>query len=70
MPRSDILGIFLFKEETMTKKEVYFFQYCLKCKHYAEDEDEDPCNECLTYPSNEDSHKPINYEEAGGKKNG
>lgn len=54
----------------MTKKEVYFFQYCPKCKHYAEDEGEDPCNECLTYPSNEDSHKPINYEEAGGKKNG
>lgn len=42
-------------------KEVYFKFYCDKCEHYEVDEVEDPCNECLTFGSNIDSHKPINY---------
>ena len=44
-------------------KEVYFDQYCEKCIHFKEDEGKDPCDECLTYPMNEYSHKPIKYEE-------
>lgn len=44
-------------------KEVYFNQYCSSCIHKDVDEKDDPCDECLTYPSNENSHKPINYKE-------
>ncbi|MEG1523859.1 MAG: hypothetical protein RR475_02405 [Clostridia bacterium] len=44
-------------------KEVYFDQYCHTCKHDAEPEDSDACNECLNNPSNVDSHKPVNWEE-------
>ena len=44
-------------------KEVYFHQYCPTCKHLKTDEREEPCNECLTYPENTYSHKPINWEE-------
>ena len=44
-------------------KEVYFYEYCSKCKHKDKKEEEDPCCECLEYPVNENSHKPIKYEE-------
>lgn len=47
----------------MNQKEVYFDQWCPKCKHQAVDETKDPCNECLDYSWNEDSHKPVNFEE-------
>ena len=46
----------------MTTKEVYFSQYCVTCKHKDLKEEEDPCDECLSNPSNEDSHKPVRYE--------
>lgn len=42
-------------------KEVYFDQYCKKCKYSDLDEAEDPCDECLSHPTNIYSHKPINY---------
>lgn len=45
-------------------KEVFYYKYCTKCKHFKTPETEEPCNECLTYPSNEYSHKPIKFEEA------
>jgi predicted DCC family thiol-disulfide oxidoreductase YuxK len=48
--------------ETKTKI-VYFDQYCPLCKHTSVSETEDPCNECLTYPVNIESHKPVNFEE-------
>lgn len=50
------------------KKEVYYYQYCDTCiyKNYGEDV-ESPCDECLTYPYNENSHKPKMYKE--GKPN-
>lgn len=44
-------------------KEVYFNEYCKKCKHEKLPEDETPCDECLTYPFNVESHKPIKFEE-------
>ena len=44
-------------------KFVDFYEYCPKCKHFTLDDSDDPCNECLTYPANESSHKPINFEE-------
>ena len=44
------------------EKEVYFNQYCPKCKHKDVPETEDPCNECLTEPVNEYSHKPVRFD--------
>lgn len=52
----------------MADKEVYFHQYCNKCKHFGDDESSDICNDCLASPSNEDSHKPVNYKPAGSQK--
>ena len=45
----------------MATKEVYFNQYCSTCEYLSADDGVDPCNECLANPSNEDSHKPVNY---------
>ena len=44
-------------------KEVYFDEYCKKCKHCELEDLEDPCNECLTSPVNLYSHKPVKFEE-------
>lgn len=46
-----------------TEKEVYFNEYCDKCKYLETDDGEDPCNECLTNTVNTNSHKPINFKE-------
>ena len=43
------------------EKEVYFNQYCKTCKYCELKEVKDPCNDCLTEPSNINSHKPVNY---------
>ena len=45
-------------------KEVYFDQWCPKCKYKDTDEGEDPCDICLGYSSNANSHKPIEFKEA------
>lgn len=45
-------------------KEVYFDRYCLTCKYKDVPEEDDPCRECLTYPSNVESHKPVNWKSA------
>ena len=45
------------------QKEVYFDQYCKLCKYEKLDEATDPCYECLNYPVNSYSHKPVNFEE-------
>lgn len=47
----------------MAEKEVYYDLWCPKCKHFKTHEFEDPCDECLENPCNEDSHKPVNFEE-------
>ena len=44
-------------------KIVDFHKYCKKCKHRDKHESEDPCWDCLDQPVNEDSHKPIYFEE-------
>ena len=53
----------------MATKEVYFGEYCHLCKFYDYPEKDDPCDLCLGNPSNEDSHKPLYFEEAEGVKN-
>lgn len=41
-----------------------YFEYCKTCKYKDLDEAEEPCNECLTFPVNIDSRKPIKYTDA------
>lgn len=43
-------------------KEVYFHEYCKTCKHEKTEDKDDPCNDCLSEPTNLDSHKPVKYE--------
>lgn len=50
-------------------KEVYFGDYCPKCKYFDLSEDKEPCNECLSEPTNLYSHKPIKFEKASKRKN-
>lgn len=49
-------------------KIVDFNKYCPLCKHFDINEEKDPCNECLTEPTNIDSRKPINFVEDDTKK--
>lgn len=44
-------------------KEVEFDKYCPYCAHVNEFDGDDPCDECLANPVNQNSHKPINYKE-------
>lgn len=50
------------------KKLVEFDIYYVKCKYKRVSQSEEPCNTCLANPVNEDSHKPILWEET--EKNG
>lgn len=45
------------------EKFVNFRLYCPKCANYEVPQDEEPCNECLNYPTNRYSEKPVNYKE-------
>lgn len=44
-------------------KEVYFDQFCKKCVHRKENEQDDPCNECLSEPGIAFSHRPRYFKE-------
>ena len=46
-------------------KEVYFNKYCPWCKHeeISESDPNGPCWDCLEYPVNQDTHKPVKWEE-------
>lgn len=46
-----------------TVKEVRFDVWCSTCKNCAVKETDDPCNECLAQGCNEDSTKPILWEQ-------
>lgn len=43
-------------------KEVYFDRYCKTCKNFKKDENQEPCDECLSEPTNLHSHKPVKWE--------
>ena len=47
----------------ITTKEVRFDIWCAKCKHKDKAEGEEPCHDCLDYGGNEDSEKPVRFEE-------
>lgn len=46
-----------------TEKEVFYYQYCSDCMYWPLNEDDEPCDECLAHPFNENSHKPVNFKE-------
>jgi hypothetical protein len=45
-------------------KEVYFREYCPRCKFKERKEEQVPCCYCLEAPFNYASHKPEKFEEA------
>lgn len=47
-------------------KEVYFHKYCKYCQFGTQDESADPCWDCLQYPSNTESHKPVYFRPKDG----
>lgn len=49
------------------EKIVRFDQYCSKCQHKENAEDEDPCDKCLGHSAREDSHKPLYFKEVEEK---
>lgn len=49
--------------ENNTYKEVYFDEYCKTCEHFEKEAEEDPCYDCLSEPTNLNSHKPVKWEE-------
>lgn len=46
-------------------KEVYYHEYCPKCKHREVKNVEEPCDECLGEPLNWNTNRPVKYEEKG-----
>ena len=44
-------------------KEVYFHEYCKKCKYEKHKETDEPCAECLCEAVNWNTHRPVKYEE-------
>lgn len=66
--KSQALSFFVhFERRTMAMNEEYlevdFKKYCKTCKHKELGEKFDPCNECLDYGYNLNSHKPVMWEE-------
>ena len=44
-------------------KEVNYYEFCKKCKHYNLNEVKDPCNDCLGEFAREGTEKPLYFEE-------
>lgn len=42
-------------------KEVYFSEYCSKCRFKNIKENREPCDGCLEEGARIDSHRPINF---------
>ena len=45
-------------------KEVRYDIYCKSCEFFTCSASNDPCNECLGRPSNQDSKVPVNFKQA------
>lgn len=45
-----------------TYNEVHFHEFCKQCKYDRVKETEEPCDECMSEPTNLNSHKPVKYE--------
>lgn len=44
-------------------REVYFDKYCKLCVHKDKEENEEPCDECLTNPVNTNCQRPVMFKE-------
>lgn len=56
---------------TLREKEVFFDQYCCKCVHKSDKEDQKKCHFCLKSGKNWNSHKPVGFvENRQNRKNG
>lgn len=44
-------------------KEIWYDEYCHKCKHAKLKEDDEPCCDCLSFPIGFWTHKPLYFEE-------
>ena len=53
----------------MNKHIVEYERYCDKCLYFNKPESEDPCDECLNKPFNEDTRRPVNFKEDPNAKN-
>ena len=42
---------------------VLFENWCSKCEHQKVKDTDEPCNECLDYPVQTDSTKPVNFKD-------
>lgn len=49
-------------------KIVDFSEYCYKCEHNDNREENSPCHECLSIPAREDSRRPEKYVYNGKEK--
>lgn len=49
-------------DEATHEKFVDFTTYCVQCKHRDCKDTDEPCNECLTHPTNYESMKPVKFE--------
>ena len=49
-------------------KEVYFHEYCKLCEYRKVKNTEEPCSECLSEPTNLNTHKPVNYKQKEPKR--
>ena len=54
----------------MSTKFVKFNEWCKSCKYKDKSEADDPCYDCMCWPVNVDSTKPVNYEEDPRHKGG
>ena len=52
------------------QKIVNFDEWCHKCEHFNVVDWDDPCNDCLNNPGNEDSHRPVYFKEDTSKTHG
>ena len=51
-------------------KEVYYHEYCPRCIYLEKEENEPPCDECLSRSTEWGSHKPIKFKERGNENGG
>lgn len=42
---------------------VDFQKYCPLCRYERRSEVKDPCDDCLSFPVNEDSRKPVSFKD-------
>lgn len=60
-----IMFVSFMKEKTMENNEkfVEFDKYCKNCQYADLPEEKDPCDECLTNPTNTNTTQPVMFKE-------